>query len=191
MHVRIGPYNDWSAYELGHLVFGNPSFEQPTLRYKLAHRLGRWLEGPEDSPSVLSRIIKHLTKRRIYVYIDDYDVWNMDDTLKYVIHPMLIKLRATKQGSGMVDDDDVPPHLRSTAAGARDGITEAWELDHNFHLRYDWMLSEITWAFDPSNCAYADVDPTKDYDWENVRVKEDRITNAYRLFGKYYNTLWN
>ncbi len=192
MHVRIGSYSELSTHELAHKIFGNPSYKKDgelSKKYRLADRLGDWLQGDPDNPSWFAKILKFLTKREIYVHIDDYDVWNMDDTLKHIIHPMLIKLRDIKQGSGMIDDCDVPDELKSTAPGARDGILEDWECDHNLHRRYEWVLSEMIWAFDPST-QEPEYNTSKQYR-SDLEAYVVRLQKAQLLFGKYYCTLWN
>ena len=192
MHVRIGPYRSWSFYSMAHWLMGKPDVNfmgNQNWRYNLADWIGHTLTGPPDKPTVFRKVLDKLSKRRVYVYIDDYDVWNMDDTLKYIIHPMLIKLRDTKRGSGMVDDCDVPENLRSTAPGARDGLEE-WECDHNLHYRYDWVLNEMIWAFDPENSSPELVPNTEGKGWDVFEAWDKRCDNARRLFAKYYVTLW-
>ena len=54
--------------------------------------------------------------REIDVTIDNYDLWNLDNTLAYIIHPALVKLKEIKNGAPKVDDEDVPEHLKSTSA---------------------------------------------------------------------------
>ncbi len=83
--------------------------------------------------------------RKISVEIDDYDVWNLDTTLALIIHPALIKMRASAHGSPNVSDDDVPEELKSTSAPAK--INED-DIDDNFHKRWEWALDEMIFAFD-------------------------------------------
>jgi hypothetical protein len=83
-------------------------------------------------------------KRKINIRIDNYDVWSADHTLAMIIHPVLLKLKEQKQGSPYVDDDDVPEHLKSTAASPKEN---EWDIDDNHHLRSEWVLDEMIWAF--------------------------------------------
>ena len=32
---------------------------------------------------------------------------------------------------------------------------------------------------------------TKEYDWDSIREYEARMQNGFRLFGKYYQNLWD
>jgi len=80
-----------------------------------------------------------------YVKIDRYDTWSMDHTLCHIVLPMLKQLQATKHGSPLVDDEDVPDHLKSTAAPPKEN---EWDTDGNHFLRWDWVLDEMIFAFE-------------------------------------------
>ena len=83
-----------------------------------------------------------------YVKIDNYDTWSMDTTLTPIILPMLKQLKETKHGAPYVDDDDVPPNLRSTTPAAQKAKKESWDTDGNHFKRWDWILDEMIWAFE-------------------------------------------
>jgi hypothetical protein len=143
-----------------------------------------------------------------YVKIDYYDTWSMDHTLSPIIAPMLKQLQSTKHGSPMVDDEDAPEHLRSTAPGARDGCEE-WDSDNNIHDRWEWVLNEMIWAFtqlcnnnheaefwDHSACDPTEKDLNKSISQikcnrDGLKAHQARIANGTRLFGKYYQALWD
>lgn len=211
MKVKIGPYlNWWGPYQIADLLFGNPDKDRfsmdykPGWRAKAADRLGDWLAQTRFAD--VCQWIHDKRERQVYVHIDNYDVWNMDATLRHIIGPMFVKLKAVKQGSGMIDDQDVPENLRSTAPGARDGCEE-WDSDKNLHLRYEWVLDELIWAFnhdvEEARAAFYDhsqVDESAGIekqihqmkvDREGLEAYEARLQNAYQLFGKYYQTFWD
>jgi len=207
MKVKLGKYPKWwGPYQLADLVFGNPPTvivpEDETWRHRWSDALGSWL-GKINWFVELCEWIHKRRKRMVYVKIDYWDTWNMDDTLRHIIGPMLVQLQATKQGSGFVDDEDVPAHLRSTACPKP---ANEWDTDDNFHKRYDWMLSELVWAFTTDHTAaegeFITLKPREpgtkpnlfnDYtiDEAGLREYQARVQNAYRLFGKYYQTLWD
>lgn len=81
--------------------------------------------------------------KRINIRIDKYDTWSMDSTLSLLIVPMLKQLKKTIHGSPYVDMEDVPENLR-------DPVNEPSD-DSNFHKRWQWILSEMIWAFEQSN----------------------------------------
>jgi hypothetical protein len=157
--------------------------------------------------------------RQIYVRIDKSDTWSMDSTLSHIIAPMLVQLQATKHGAPFTDDADVPEHLRSTAAPPKehDWDTDAnhfhrWEyvlgeMIFAFTAKRDgtWEDKYSSGEHDMSTqaCAWDDAGnptmyqmvtgPNDTYvcDYEGMRVEQARITNGFRLFGKYYENLWD
>lgn len=84
-------------------------------------------------------------KRKIKIHIDKYDVWSADHTLAMIIHPVLVELQRQKHGSPNVDDADVPDHLKSSAAPAKEN---EYDVDDNHHTRWDYVLGEMIWAFE-------------------------------------------
>lgn len=151
-------------------------------------------------------------QRKIKVKIDPWDTWSMDNTLAYIILPMLRDLQKNKQGSPFVDDEDVPEELRSTSAPA---LTEEQDLDDNHFKRWDYVLSEMIFAFQnkvdddweekfttgeisfsmvkQENGNYLlkkDHNHTYEVDTEGRKAYQERISNGFRLFGKYYEALW-
>ena len=156
--------------------------------------------------------------RKVDVRIDRYDTWGMDHTLSFIIHPMLVQLKATKQGAPWVDDEDVPEELKSTSAPplTQEEI-DCGGIDGNHHKRWDYVLDEMIWTF--AQVMDEDADSqfhTGVYDWDFVPVegteystvkfgpnhthvfdKEGymiwaaRKQNGFKLFGKYYQNLWD
>ena len=223
MKVKIGPYREWiGPYQIADTIFfwtdrhGIWPDEDPRWNrwdYKASEKLGDWLS--ESWVNTFCNWIESKKKRTVEIKIDHYDTWSMDHTLSLIIHPMLVQMKATKHGSPWVDDEDVPEHLRSTAApplteeeknyGGTDGLHEA---------RWDWILDEMIWAFynsandDPdapeSPSAYSrkisdgipfDGSPENVMSWEKYHEEntkfDNRKANAYKLFGKYYRCLWD
>jgi hypothetical protein len=149
--------------------------------------------------------------QKISVRIDPWDTWSMDRTLALIVHPMLKQLKKSKQGAPFTDDEDVPEHLRSTNAKPK---KNEWDTDSNHFKRWDWIMSEMIWVF---NELVKDRDPDffikkpkykwvkkEGQDWsemvtvdpgvyDGVKAKAyyARKKNAFRLFGKYYENLWD
>jgi hypothetical protein len=165
----------------------------------------------------MGKYYKNGAGRKVKVRIDPHDVWNMDSTLAYIIHPMLIELKPNKQGAPVVDDEDVPEELRSyNSEPLVDEDTDLIDdhLDCNFFKRWDWVIDEMIWAFGEYNTDWEDQYHTKkdpadvipenrtdglnglglnewSYDVVGQKAHGDRIANAIRLFGKYYGCLWD
>lgn len=108
-----------------------------------------WCDPWSDRLVPLSRAIQWVLDRVHpeirYIKIDRWDTWSMDYTLSPIILPMLKQLQATKHGAPLVDDEDVPEHLRSTAAPPKEN---EWDTDGNHFLRWDWVMDEMIFAFE-------------------------------------------
>lgn len=152
-----------------------------------------------------------------YVKIDYWDTWSMDSTLSPIILPMLKQLKQTKHGAPFVDDEDVPATLRSTTKSAQKAKENDWDTDGNHFKRWDWVLDEMIWAFEQlsdedhdaefftgvSDCHFTPPDEkglcewkkgpndTRKFDKKGYTKHQERIRNGTRLFGKYYQNLWD
>lgn len=132
----------------------------------------------------------------VSVHIDPWDTWNIDHTLAYIVLPMLKQLKATKHGSPIVDDEDVP-HLPkrqwSSNESAQYDMFASEEQDHLFwsqyETRWNWIMDEMIYAFDCK--ANKEEVYMRFEDRDEMRKEQDRITNGFRLFGKYYEGLWD
>ena len=139
-----------------------------------------------------------------YVKIDPQDTWSMDHTLAHIIHPMLIQLKATKHGSPNTDVEDVPAELHPKV---QPGPHNNYD-DETVHERWDWVMGEMIWAFeqkledDNESKFYdhSDVDRSLSFqqqigqikvDREGLKAYQERMANGFRLFGRYYQGLWD
>ena len=124
----------------------------------------------------------------VEVHIDRWDTWSMDYTLAHIVLPMLRQLKETKHGSPDVDNEDVPEELRPEPEWyekySKDG-----ETDPDFFKRWDWVLDEMIYAFDCK--ANKDDVFMRFKDRKEIEAEQDRISNGFRLFGKYYESLWD
>ena len=139
---------------------------------------------------------------KISVKIHEYDTWSMDHTLAPIILPMLKQLKETKHGSPIVIDYDVPEELRSKNAPP---VENKYDIDDYHHDRWNWVLDEMIWAFEQkcrddweSDYYKYEDDPTATFgmklvweDREGRKAHQDRMTNGFKLFGKYFENLWD
>jgi hypothetical protein len=154
------------------------------------------------------KIANFFNRKIDYVKIDYWDTWSMDSSLSHIILPMLKQLKATKHGAPFVDDEDVPPKLRSTTKTAQKVKKNDWDTDGNHFKRWDYVLDEMIWAFeqlvdddhDSKFFDHSKVDESGDISKQASQVKfdkkgymahQERISNGTRLFGKYYRCLWD
>ena len=212
MKVTLGKYIYWiGPYQIADIVFfwlekyPLPELEQ-RWDYRLHDRFGTWLA--DTWVADFCEWVQSKRKRTVKVHIDPYDVWSMDSTLSLIIHPMLVKLKEQKHGYGMIADKDVPKELRSTQPGARDGLKWDHEWDHNAEQRFEWLLDELIWTFEqltkdgnddqfydhsesnnPNDDLNTQISKLK-VDRKGLKAYEERKSNGFRLFGKYFETLW-
>ena len=200
MKVYISNYrNHWlSPYTILEKIFfwREIDYDEPLIE--------RWNYRLEPVCMALQRVLDAVHPRINYVKIDRWDSWSADHMLSHIILPLLQQLRLTKNGAPFVDDEDVPEHLRSTEAPPKQN---AWDVDDHHFARWDWVLDEMIWAFsrrcdeddedkfyDHSECSNSDfmesVSKLK-VDREGLRLHQARRANGFRLFGKYYQNLWD
>ena len=196
MKVYIGPYINWiGPYQIADKIFfwvekyTDDEKLENRWDYKAKDKFADWLA--DTWVTNFCNWYYEKKKRKIKIRIDHYDVWSMDHTLSIIALPMLLKLKEVKHGSPFVDDEDVPENLRSTAAPEltdeekRFGVSDAF-----LHDRWSWVLDEMIFAHECQENNWQDeYYDRKDY--EGMRVVEKRIGNGFRLFGKYYQGLWD
>ena len=125
----------------------------------------------------LDRLFGWNPKQKISVRIDKHDTWSMDHTLAPIIYPMLVQLKETQHGHP-------------------NGLTEQ---------EWDAILDEMIWAFeqkcrDDWETDYYKYDEAPDEklgyrlvweDHEGRKAHQERMSNGFMLFGKYYENLWD
>lgn len=192
----FGPYQfmNWLFYPFGKEdEYGQR--EYPEWHDKLSERYAdSWLG--EVHTKLAEKWLSFQEPRRVKVNIEKWDTWNMDHTLAEIVLPMLIQLKEQKHGSPMVDDEDVP-HL----AKQQRSRNETNQLDmfvdeeydklvwKQYEVRWNWVMDEMIYAFD---CKVNKDDVYMRFeDRDEMRKEQDRIANGFRLFGKYYEGLWD
>ena len=150
-------------------------------------------------------VLDHVHPRIEYVKIEPWDTWSMDNTLSLIILPMLKQLKKDKHGAPFVDDTDVPDYLKSTSSPPKEN---SWDTDDNHFKRWDWVLDEMIWAFeqkvadDAEGQFYDHTESRQEPDLEKsvqaIKVDQQgldawqlRKSNGFKLFGKYYEALWD
>ena len=174
----------------------------------------KWGERPTTWLYKFLSWIDSKQERTIKIHIDRWDTWSMDHTLAYIVLPMLKQLKETKHGGPYVDLKDVPKELHGKKLTKKQ--KDNGEVDDKHFERWDWVLDEMIFAFDSkvndgweeqfetgeSDLQWKKLEDgnyqmvegpehTREYDWEARKKYEERISNGFRLFGKYYNNLWD
>jgi len=194
MKVNIGKYRHrWVSYVHEHYMdkkHGRWGWKESSTRFE------SFLEKVEDGLQwvynhSINRILDKRSDRKIKVRIDPEDTWSMDHTLAPIILPMLVQLKETKHGAPWVDMEDVPKELRATKKQL-DTYGKNGDVDPKHFERWDWVMDEMIWAFE-QKCR---DDWMEDYyynkwDQEGAKAHQERMSNGFRLFGKYYENLWD
>jgi hypothetical protein len=215
MKVYISAYrNHWlSPYTILEKVFfwREIVYSEPIID-KLSDMLNPVCKGIQKILDIVHPEIR-------YVKIDRYDTWNMDGTLAHIILPMLKQLKKDKHGAPFTDDEDVPESLRSTSAPPKknewdtddnhqkrwdwilDEMIQAFEckVDDSWEDQYrkgehDMKSVPCDWDADGKPTLYTFEDgPNHTYECDYKALGEHmkRNRNGYRLFGKYYEGLWD
>jgi len=169
----------------------------------------KWVDKWADRIAPISDFIRvvldYIQPPIKYVKIDRWDTWSMDHTLALIILPMLKQLDITKHGAPFTEDDDVPEYLRSYMAQPKE---HEWDTDSLHFMRWDWILAEMIWAFeqelkDDDEHQFFDHSASEGIEDFNERISklkvdekglkahQERKKNGFRLFGKYYQNLWD
>jgi len=153
--------------------------------------------------------------QEISVKIDTWDTWSMDSTLAHIIVPMLKQLKSTQLGGPDVDLEDVPTGLHPTEEELLSYTTNS-TIDEKFFARWHWVLDEMIWSFEQKCRDWWEEDyyghhTVKDmledqdekFDWtlvvdapiwvdtEGRKAHQERMAKGFKLFGKYYESLWD
>jgi hypothetical protein len=179
----------------------------------------KWVNFLDPICKVIAKVLDVIHPKVNYVKIDHWDTWSMDHTLGQIALPMLKQLKVKKHGAPFVDDEDVPEELKSTSAPAKenewdtdDNHFKRWDcvMDEmifafEHHINKEWEEAYRSGEFDHKSVAcewYENGKPkmfkleegpnhTYKCDYDGMAIVEERIKNGFRLFGKYYQALWD
>jgi hypothetical protein len=229
MKVYIGPYDHWFRpgkwlKKLIHWWYGFSDKQHWHIIERLKYQASKELDDLDcwimdfwlyEWLLALEHWVNNKIARKVRIRIDNYDVWNLGDTLALIALPMLYEFkRQGISGAPNVDDEDVPEYLRSSAAPP---LTEEERnhgaVDKLWHPRWEWVVNEMIWAMEQVNDPdadthfHTDADPEKPRDEEGISFQErldrgkfdregyekfyNRKQNGLKLFGKYLEALWN
>lgn len=150
----------------------------------------------------------------VSVIINDEDLWSMETTLALIILPMLEEFKRRKAGGPNVDWEDVPANLQPTEAEMEAYKTDG-TVDEKFFDRWDYVLDAMIFSFKtiqedweaqfhsgnidmklvpiPGSSHFEmkkGPNDTHKFDIDGWKVMNERIDFGFRMFGKYYRSLW-
>ena len=214
-HHWISPYHILKFvcfWEKDNDVFYNHE-DKPDAPYE------KWVNRLDPICKAIHKFLDFVHPKIDYVKIDYWDTWSMDHTLGMMALPMLKQLQTKKQGAPFVDDEDVPEELKSTSAPPKENEWDTdenhfkrwdWVMDEmifafEHHLNREWEKAYSSGESDHKSVACEwdengkakmfrlEEGPNHTYkcDYEGIKVVEQRIKNGFKLFGKYYQGLWD
>lgn len=213
MKVYIGPYpNDrLNIYRILNNLERKGYISEETC--------DKWTDRLYPITNPIATVLNWRNKRKVKVHIDFYDIWSMDHTLSVIIAPMLRMLKQRKQGSPFIDDDDVPEHLRSYNAPPKENTWDTddnhharweWVLDEMIFAfeqlemcaldKGDWESQYysgehemIEKPIEGTEWTSLEEGPNSTFkvDGDGLEAHGKRMANGFRLFGKYYQGLWD
>lgn len=189
------------------------------LENKPNNKYEKWVDRLMPICGAIQKFLDFVHPKIDYVKIDKWDTWSMNSTLGLIALPMLKQLRERHHGAPYIDDEDVPEELKSTSAPPKanewdtdenhfrrwvyvlDEMIFAFQSHDDDSWRDAFRSGEIDmksvaceWDENGKATMYEMVDgPNNTYvcDYEGMKVVEARIQNGFRLFGKYYQNLWD
>jgi len=198
MKVFIGPYRSWiGPYQLSGML------QKIGFSEDRCDKIGEYLANTWLMK--FCEWIDKKKKRNVKIKIDNYDIWGADHTLSLIIVPMLKKLQEIKHGTPSTDEEDAPEEINILTKKEED-MPDGYSTE-----RWDWIMNEMIWAFeqiadendedqfydhsecDPNPKVWFTTEGFKKLkvDHEGLEKHHDRIQNGLRLFGKYYQCLWD
>ena len=203
MKINIGPYKEWiGPHQIAEkiLFWKEAGYSEDNAVYKL----GNWLsEDKYGNSRWLTKVCNWIhakRKRKVKIKLHGYDTYNLDYTLSLIILPLLKQLKQTQHGAPLVADRDVPKNLRSTSAPPK---KKEHDVDANYFKRWEWVLDEMIFAFESKaaddEAQFKIIESGKKtksgrLSKETLRQLQEhtnRVSNGFRLFGVYYQGLWD
>jgi hypothetical protein len=186
---------------------------------KPGNKYDKWVNFLNPICQGVQKILDVIHPKIDYVKIDYWDTWSMDHTLGQIALPMLKQLQGKKHGAPWVDDEDVPEELKSTSAPAKenewdtdDNHFKRWDwvmnemifaFEHHLDKEWEQAYSKGKWSTRTEACEWDENgkakmykmvnndDHTHETDYDALTLVHQRIRNGFRLFGKYYQNLWD
>tara|TARA_B100000035_G_scaffold313169_1_gene326240 strand:- start:633 stop:1094 length:462 start_codon:yes stop_codon:yes gene_type:complete len=124
----------------------------------------------------------------VKVKIDEWDTWNMDETLAHIILPMLKQLKKKTHS--------YPSSLPNEAAwkDTLDKMIFSFSSKLNdWEEQFQSGEHDVVWTENKDGSRTMEKGPnnTFEIDVEGMKAYQARIDEGFLLFGKYYENLWD
>lgn len=154
--------------------------------------------------------------RRVKIHIDRWDTWNLYNTLALIILPLLKQFKENLHGYPNVDINDIPEEIKLSNKDSEENCWEKemvywiWILDEMIWT-FEQLQPDYNWEeqYYSGECDiyFEAVEPDENgkstlhqlnngpnhtftFDEDAIKKHQERINNGLRLFGKYFQTLW-
>ena len=219
MRVYIGPYKSWwGPYQIFGLL--NPVISKDTTD-RWAEKSPQWFaDACEWVESKKTRNVKiHIDKYDTWGMDSTLAliILPMLKQLKNTKHGSpFVDLEDLPEHMQTTGFDDTSSQYNLDFGNNEEYTSKSWDLHES---RWDWVLNEMIWTFEQiqPECDWEaqytkgeseldfteypedvgkDVVPVRwkkkaEYDWEGMHAHQARITNGLRLFGVYWQGLWD
>lgn len=213
MKVELGPYRTWvGPFQIADWL------QHIGVSEDRCYKIGKWLA--DTWLNDLCTWIHSKKERKIKIRIDPYDTWSVDSTLAMIAVPLLKQLKATNHGTPMIDWEDSTfskeeweKIMDYVANGYRSDLTKdegEWATQAHEAV-WAHIQDEMIWALekcyddsweekyftrvpvrpDDNLSQTLGVDYSLDVDMPGLRKEQERIAAGLRLFGKYFQALWD
>ena len=221
MKVKLGPYRDrlMCRVHTRYMDSKYGCVDWPTEYTRFERTLELFEDGVQSFYNIFNWLwFDRRTGQKQKIHIDRWDTWSMDSTLAPIILPMLKQLKATKHGAPYVDPKECPAELKPKPLTKKQN--KYAHTDSTHFERWDWVLDEMIWAFEQKcrddweadyysgeHDVYFEKITEGEYkgnsemkrgpkdtfkiDWDGRQAHQKRMSNGFRLFGKYYESLWD
>lgn len=133
------------------------------------------------------RMLQRPKDQKVKIKIDPWDIWNVYLTVSSMLVPLLKHYRKNIFGAPYVDQEDLPPHLRSEVEDPPTKI---------MHEQWEYVVDAMIWAFEYDKDSLMDdcFDDSNDtggkFDKEKYDALHKKLMNGRWLFAKYFDALW-
>ncbi len=126
--------------------------------------------------------------QKIDVKIDEWDTWNMDETLAHIVFPMLKQLKKKKHSyPSDLPNEEAWNEILDKIIFSFDSKLHDWE--DQFHSGEQ----DVVWVDNQDGTSSMKKGPNDTYkiDTDGMSKYQSRINEGFILFGKYYEHLWD
>lgn len=189
MKVKIGKYNDRLVCNIhNNYMMKKYDLDWPDEDTKFESFLESLDDKIQSIYNIFNWIYFDRRKRTVNVKIDQWDTWNMDETLAHIILPMLKQLKVTMHGYPADLTEEEWHEILNKMIFSFESKLIDWE-DQFYSGEPD-----IVWT-KAENSKYFTMDrgpnDTFEIDHKGLNEYQKRINEGFMLFGKYYENLWD